>query len=131
MAVLLRFTGSLLIFVSSLRGASFAEETRDHVGLEIQCGEVDVKITAKRQFFEERRVPFTPEHLRLGAKSTLDKSCEPNGQMSDRGSMVISAGLRECGTESSVGDGQGHTQFSQEPVIVGYMRTKVTETDTN
>ncbi|KAG7240085.1 hypothetical protein INR49_027939 [Caranx melampygus] len=104
MAVLVKYTESLLLFVvvSSLCGASFAEKSRDNVGLEIRCGEVDVKITATRQFFEERRVPFTPEHLRLGAKSTRARSCEPNAQMSDRETMVISAGLRECGTESSV-----------------------------
>ncbi|XP_023130607.2 zona pellucida sperm-binding protein 3-like isoform X3 [Amphiprion ocellaris] len=87
----------------SFCGASFAEnndvETRE--SLDIQCGEVKMRITVKRQFFQDRGVPFKPEYLRLGGNLTRKESCGPKGPLSD-GEMVISAGLQECGTESSV-----------------------------
>ncbi|XP_040887761.1 zona pellucida sperm-binding protein 3-like [Toxotes jaculatrix] len=87
--------------VSSLCRISSAEKTQENVGLEIKCEEVTVRITVKRQFFEEKRIPFKPEHLRLGARSTQERSCGPKEQIPGR-EMVISAGLQECGTESSV-----------------------------
>ncbi|XP_071333989.1 zona pellucida sperm-binding protein 3-like isoform X2 [Trachinotus anak] len=90
----------LFMAVLSLRDGSSTDTTPENFGLEIQCGEVEVKITVKRQFFEERLVPFKPEHLRLGANSTQER-CRPEGRTSGR-AMVISAGLRDCGTESSV-----------------------------
>uniref|UniRef100_A0A3Q1FAK5 Zona pellucida sperm-binding protein 3 n=2 Tax=Acanthochromis polyacanthus TaxID=80966 RepID=A0A3Q1FAK5_9TELE len=91
-----------IIFLS-FSGASFAEikdvETRE--SLDIQCGEVKMRITVKRQFFQDRGVPFKPEYLRLGGNLTRKESCGPKGPLSD-GEMVISAGLQECGTESHV-----------------------------
>uniref|UniRef100_A0A3B4YVP9 Zona pellucida sperm-binding protein 3 n=1 Tax=Stegastes partitus TaxID=144197 RepID=A0A3B4YVP9_9TELE len=94
---------SLSILFLSLCCVSFAKDndvgTRE--GLEIQCGEVKMRITVKRQFFQERGVPFKPEYLRLGGNVTQKDSCGPKGPMSD-GEMVISAGLQDCGTESKV-----------------------------
>ncbi|XP_056224380.1 zona pellucida sperm-binding protein 3-like [Seriola aureovittata] len=103
MALLVKYTGliSLFMVVLSLCGVSFAEEARESIDPEIECGEVQLKITVKRQFFKERRIPFKPEHVRLGPNSTQEWSCGPKGQMSDR-AIVISAGLQDCGTESSV-----------------------------
>lgn len=103
MATGVKFTSfvSLLVVLLPVCGVSFAEES---LGLEIKCGEVEVRLTVKRQFFEERRIPFKPEYLRLGTNSTQQRSCGPKGPMSGS-EMVISAGLRECGTESSVREG--------------------------
>ncbi|XP_044038742.1 zona pellucida sperm-binding protein 3-like [Siniperca chuatsi] len=97
---------SLFLVWLSVCGVSSAEkgdvETQESVRLEVKCGEVKVRITVKREFFEERRIPFKPEYLRLGANSTQQRSsCGPKGPMSES-EMVISAGLQECGTESSV-----------------------------
>nr|XP_046236622.1 zona pellucida sperm-binding protein 3-like [Scatophagus argus] len=97
MATRLVFVFVVLLYVS---GVSSAEKS---AGLEIKCGEVNVRITVKRQFFEERRIPFKPEHVRLGANSTQQRSCVPQGPTTER-EMVISAGLQDCGTESSVHD---------------------------
>lgn len=78
-------------------------KTRGKAGLEVKCGEVGVRITVKRAFFEERRIPFKPEYLRLGPNSTQHGSCKPAPRGPESGSdMVIYAGLRECGTKSSV-----------------------------
>lgn len=107
MATLIKHTkfASLLVVLLSVCGLLSAETvrvgTRESVGLEIDCREVEVRITVKRQFFEERRIPFRPEYLRLG---TQQRPCGPKGPMSDS-EMVISAGLQECGTESSVREG--------------------------
>ncbi|KAF3836902.1 hypothetical protein F7725_004366 [Dissostichus mawsoni] len=46
----------------------------------------------------KKRVPFKPEHLRLGTNST-QKRCGAKGPAADS-DMVISAGLKDCGTES-------------------------------
>ncbi|XP_031707362.1 zona pellucida sperm-binding protein 3-like [Anarrhichthys ocellatus] len=98
---------SSFIVLLSVCGVFFAKKsdvelgTRESVGLEIKCGEVEVTITVKRRFFEEKRVPFKPENLRLGANLTQQRSCEAKGPLSDS-DVVISAGLQECGTESSV-----------------------------
>ncbi|KAM4612377.1 zona pellucida sperm-binding protein 3-like [Polymixia lowei] len=56
-----------------------------------------MRITVKREFFEERRVPFAPEYLRLGDNRT--RGCGPvsEGHTSE---MFIYTGLQECGTES-------------------------------
>uniref|UniRef100_A0A8C2ZAV6 Zona pellucida sperm-binding protein 3 n=1 Tax=Cyclopterus lumpus TaxID=8103 RepID=A0A8C2ZAV6_CYCLU len=109
MATRVKYTRLVHLFVLllSVFGVSFAENsdvelgTGESVGPEVQCGEVEVTITVKRQFFEEKRVPFKPENLRLGANSMQQRSCEAKGPVSDS-HMVLSAGLRECGTESSV-----------------------------
>ncbi|XP_031144298.1 zona pellucida sperm-binding protein 3-like [Sander lucioperca] len=106
MATLVKYTIFVLLFVLLLSVCvSFAEKsdagTRESVGLEIKCGEVEVRITVKSQFFKKKRIPFKPENLRLGANSTPQRSCEAKGPVSDT-DMVISAGLHECGTESSV-----------------------------
>uniref|UniRef100_A0A3Q1K3N8 Zona pellucida sperm-binding protein 3 n=2 Tax=Anabas testudineus TaxID=64144 RepID=A0A3Q1K3N8_ANATE len=107
MATLVKFTGIVCIFMVllTLFGLCFAANpnagTREPVGLDIKCGEVGVRITAKRQFFEDRRVPFKPQYLRLGAKSAPQSSCEPEKPVSGS-EMFISAGLQECGTESHV-----------------------------
>lgn len=109
MATRVRYTRCvfLLLFLSVF-GVSSAGKSdvgaRESTGLEIKCEEVKVRITVKRQFFEERRIPFKPEYLRLGANSTLHRSCRPKGPVSEP-EMVISAGLHECGTESSVREG--------------------------
>lgn len=102
MATLDGYTGfSILVALLSPCWCS-SGGTRESVGLGIQCGEVEVRINAKRRFFEDRRVPFKPEHLRLGANSAEQQdSCEPRNPVSES-EMVISAGLQECGTESSV-----------------------------
>ncbi|XP_061566166.1 zona pellucida sperm-binding protein 3-like [Cololabis saira] len=71
-------------------------------GLEIQCGEIKVRITVMRQFFQDRRVPFKPEFLRLGVNSTQMSSCGPERSITSENEMVISAGLQDCGTESRV-----------------------------
>ncbi|XP_068611992.1 zona pellucida sperm-binding protein 3-like [Brachionichthys hirsutus] len=60
-----------------------------------------MRLTIKRRFFEEMNIPFTPEHVRLGSFLTGRRPCEPQGPMS-ASEVVISAGLKECGTESSV-----------------------------
>ncbi|XP_054457625.1 zona pellucida sperm-binding protein 3-like isoform X2 [Anoplopoma fimbria] len=91
----------LCMFVSFAKKSDVEIGTRENVGLEMKCGEVEVTITVKRQFFEEKRVPFKPENLRLGSNSTQQRSCEAKGPVSDS-DMVVSAGLQECGTESSV-----------------------------
>ncbi|XP_035531754.1 zona pellucida sperm-binding protein 3-like isoform X2 [Morone saxatilis] len=93
----IRVVSSLLVLLS-VRGFSFAEKS---LGLEIKCGEVRVRITVKRQFFEENRIPFRPEYLRLGPNSTQQRSCGPETPMS-QSEMVLSAGLQECGSESRV-----------------------------
>ncbi|KAK5848571.1 hypothetical protein PBY51_006173 [Eleginops maclovinus] len=74
--------------------------TRESSGIEIKCGEVEVSITVNRVFFEKKRVPFKPEHLWLGANST-QKRCGAKGPAAGS-DMVISAGLKDCGTESRV-----------------------------
>lgn len=103
MGTLVKHSGFVTIFVVSISlcGASVAENsdvgTRKNLGLEINCGEAKVLITAKKKFFEERNVPFRPEFLRLGANAA---SCGPTAASQAR--MLISAGLRECGAESHV-----------------------------
>ncbi len=100
---------SLFVVLLSVCGVSFAGKSDagalESTGLQIKCEEVEVRITAKRRFFEERRVPFKPEYLRLGADSAQQSSCRPKGPVSES-EMVISAGLQECGTESSVRERQ-------------------------
>uniref|UniRef100_A0A3Q3JGT7 Zona pellucida sperm-binding protein 3 n=1 Tax=Monopterus albus TaxID=43700 RepID=A0A3Q3JGT7_MONAL len=75
--------------------------TRKSHGIEIKCEEVKMRVTVKRSFFEERRIPFKPDHLRLGTNSAQQSSCKPKAPVSES-EMFISAGLQECGTESSV-----------------------------
>lgn len=82
-------------------GVSFAGKSVD---IEIECGEIKVRITVKRQLFKERGIPFKPDYVRLGTNSTQQRSCVPRGPISES-DMVISAGLQECGTESSVREG--------------------------
>ncbi|XP_076580366.1 zona pellucida sperm-binding protein 3-like [Chaetodon auriga] len=89
---------SLFVFLLSVCGVSFADKS---LGLEIKCGEVEMRLTVKRQFFEDRRVPFKAEYLRLGTNSSQQGSCGPK-RPTPESEMVISAGLKECGTESSV-----------------------------
>ncbi|TDG99805.1 hypothetical protein EPR50_G00198830 [Perca flavescens] len=106
MATLVKYTIFVSLFVLLLSVCvSLAEKgdagTRESVGLEIKCGEVEVRITVKSQFFKKKRIPFKPENLRLGANSAQQRSCEAKGPVSGS-DMVISAGLHECGTESSV-----------------------------
>ncbi|XP_074518182.1 zona pellucida sperm-binding protein 3-like isoform X2 [Halichoeres trimaculatus] len=106
--------GSFLICVTlvsgvlSVRGLHNDEKTEssdssalDGAGLELKCGEVNMIITVKRSFFDASRTPFELRYLRLGANSTLQKSCEPTVPQSNN-EMVISAGLLDCGTESKV-----------------------------
>ncbi|XP_033465567.1 zona pellucida sperm-binding protein 3-like [Epinephelus lanceolatus] len=96
---------SLLVVLLSTWDVFFAGKsvvkTRKSVGLEIKCEEAEVRIAVKREFFEEKRVPFKPEYLRLGANSTQQRSCGAKGPLSDS-EMVISAGLQDCGTEARV-----------------------------
>ena len=94
----------LLLFALDVSLAEKSDvATRESGGIEIKCGEVEVTITVKRQFFEKKGVPFKPEHLRLGANST-QKRCGAKGPAVDS-DMVISAGLKDCGTESRVREG--------------------------
>ncbi|KAF0039096.1 hypothetical protein F2P81_009580 [Scophthalmus maximus] len=86
----------------SLSAVSFAERTRESAGPEMLCGDVEVRITVPRRFLEERRIPFEPARLRLGAHSTPEKSCAPKGHVAGGAAMVIVAGLQQCGTESNV-----------------------------
>lgn len=72
-----------------------------NAGLKIKCGEVKVKLTVKRLFFDERGIPFQPENIRLGINSTQQESCGPKETTSES-EMVISVGLQKCGTKSSV-----------------------------
>ncbi|KAM8747531.1 zona pellucida sperm-binding protein 3-like isoform 1-T2 [Acanthopagrus schlegelii] len=88
--------GSVLALLLAVRGVSFAEKS-----LEIKCDEANLRIVARRKFFGERSIPFRPEHLRLGANSTQQRTCRPKRPISAP-EMVISAGLQECGTQSSV-----------------------------
>lgn len=110
MATPAKYTSFLSIFtvLLSMCGVFFAGKsnvgTRESVGLEIKCGEVEVRITVKREFFEEKSVPFKPENLRLGGNSTQQRSCGVKGPVSGS-EMVISAGLQQCGTESRVREG--------------------------
>ncbi|KAJ4949450.1 hypothetical protein JOQ06_020965 [Pogonophryne albipinna] len=91
----------LLLFVLDVSLAEKSDvATRESRGIEIKCGEVEVTVIVKRLFFEKKRVPFKPEHLRLGANST-QKRCGAKGPAADS-DMVISAGLKDCGTESRV-----------------------------
>lgn len=79
-------------------GVNLAENLN---GLEIKCGEISIEITAKRGLFLQRRIPFKPNHVRLGLNSTQQRSCVPREPLSES-EMVISARLQECGTESNV-----------------------------
>ncbi|XP_037614248.1 zona pellucida sperm-binding protein 3-like [Sebastes umbrosus] len=105
-----RFVSLFVVFLS-VCCVFFAEKS--DVGtlerVQIRCGEVEVRITVKREFFEEKRIPFKPGNLRLGANSTQqeeeEESCRAKGPVSDSDSelvVIISAGLHDCGTESSV-----------------------------
>lgn len=78
--------------------ASLAEKSD---GLKIECGEIDLTITVTRQWFEETGIPFKHEFVRLGRNPTRRRSCVP-AEPTSESEMVISAGLRDCGTESSV-----------------------------
>ncbi|KAG7497543.1 hypothetical protein JOB18_039558 [Solea senegalensis] len=101
---MVRVTGLVRHVVAALYlcSASLSGKTLERTGLEIKCGEVQIKITVKRRFFDERRIPFRREYLQLGANSTREPWCGPSEQMSDRDALVISAGLQDCGTVSSV-----------------------------
>ncbi|CAB1434588.1 unnamed protein product [Pleuronectes platessa] len=106
MAVLLQVTWLHLHFLAvalSVSASSYATGARDSGGLEIRCGEAEVRVTVQRRLLEERRVPFRREHLRLGAKPTRgpEAACGPRGLMTGE-AEVISAGLRDCGAESRV-----------------------------
>ncbi|XP_069374580.1 zona pellucida sperm-binding protein 3-like isoform X3 [Paralichthys olivaceus] len=110
MAVLLQFTGLQLDSPSvalCASAASFTVGTRDSGGLEIHCGEAEVRVTVQRRLLEERRVPFRREHLRLGPKATRgqEASCGPRGLMSGD-AAVISAGLQDCGAQSRKADSE-------------------------
>ncbi|XP_028285545.1 zona pellucida sperm-binding protein 3-like [Parambassis ranga] len=91
---------SFAVFEGSTAHLHFGARKSDW--LEIHCGEVKVRITVKRQFFRERGIPFKPEYLRLGANRTRrSSSCSPKGPTTGS-ELVISTGLRQCGTESRV-----------------------------
>ncbi|XP_044196797.1 zona pellucida sperm-binding protein 3-like [Thunnus albacares] len=96
---------SVLVVLLCVCGVSLAREnaveTQQNVGLTIKCGEVKVRLTIKRLLFDERRIPFKPEYLRLGTNSTQQDACGPK-QPTSESEMVISVGLQECGTKSSV-----------------------------
>ncbi|XP_029932872.1 zona pellucida sperm-binding protein 3-like [Myripristis murdjan] len=109
MASLLKYTNCLLYLMMSLfvHGVPFAEEsivqTRGEKSLELECGEVQMRITAKREFFDDRRVPFSPEFLQVGENTVQQSSCRAASEGATPVSeMVISVGLQECGTESRV-----------------------------
>lgn len=100
MATRVKYTSFIIVF-AVLKIFCCVPLAGNNVGIEIECGEIKLRITVKRQLLEERGVPFTPEHVRLGANTRQQRSCRAKGGMSES-ELVISAGLRECGTESSV-----------------------------
>lgn len=69
--------------------------------LQMRCGENKVRIAEKHQFSQDRRIPFSPQCFQLGENLSQESSCRPKEAVSEA-EMVISAGLRECWTESSV-----------------------------
>uniref|UniRef100_A0A3Q4GGF5 ZP domain-containing protein n=1 Tax=Neolamprologus brichardi TaxID=32507 RepID=A0A3Q4GGF5_NEOBR len=75
-------------------------EGRGIATLQMQCGENKVRIAEKHQFSQDRRIPFSPQCFQLG-ENLSQETCRPKEAVSEA-EMVISAGLRECGTESSV-----------------------------
>ncbi|XP_056156149.1 zona pellucida sperm-binding protein 3-like [Lampris incognitus] len=81
------------------------------VGVEIRCGEVEMRITLKREFFEKRRIPFTNERLRLGEKSTRDSCRAVLKEDVSKSELVIDARIQECGTKSKV-DGEWLVYFN-------------------
>ncbi|XP_041634750.1 zona pellucida sperm-binding protein 3-like [Cheilinus undulatus] len=99
MPKLVKNTVSTNLFAVVLLYVGCSAKTSDL--LKVKCGEVEMTITVNRLFFEERNVPFKPEYLRLGANSSKLNFCGPEAQMSES-EMVITAGLQECGAQSSV-----------------------------
>lgn len=102
--------GFVLALLLAVRGVSFAEKS-----LEIKCDEVNLRIIAQRKFFGERSIPFRPEHLRLGANSTQQRTCGPKRPIAES-EMVISAGLQECGTQSSVREEGQNNSLAREKI---------------
>ncbi|XP_041842366.1 zona pellucida sperm-binding protein 3-like [Melanotaenia boesemani] len=96
----IKISAILLCFCGVVLAEKSTEGNRESDGLEIECEEIKVRITVKRTFFQERRIPFKPEFLRLGVSSMQTSSCGP--QRTSDTVMVITAGLQDCGTESSV-----------------------------
>ncbi|CAJ1086704.1 zona pellucida sperm-binding protein 3-like [Xyrichtys novacula] len=106
-SVILLFVISRLLSVGSVANDEKVENvdklTPDETGLEVKCGEVNMVLIVKWLLFDQMRIPFQPEYLRLGLNTTKQRSCEPTAPMSGT-EMIISAGLQECGTQSSVSD---------------------------
>ncbi|XP_041924918.1 zona pellucida sperm-binding protein 3-like isoform X1 [Alosa sapidissima] len=78
------------------------EDGSSKSGLRLACGEKNLKITIKRDFFG-RGVPFPPSFIRLGDDPEAHGVCRPP-QMNLLSSteMVLSAGLHDCGSKSEV-----------------------------
>ncbi|KAM4537294.1 zona pellucida sperm-binding protein 3-like isoform 2-T2 [Odontesthes bonariensis] len=100
MARSVKYTNAFKCFVVVFSICFVLSESQESEGLDIQCGENKMRITVERQFFHERRIPFKPEFLQLGVNSTQTTSCRP--ERPSENELVISAGLRDCGTEASV-----------------------------
>uniref|UniRef100_A0A3Q3L9S7 Zona pellucida sperm-binding protein 3 n=1 Tax=Mastacembelus armatus TaxID=205130 RepID=A0A3Q3L9S7_9TELE len=114
MANLVKYTESLSVFIFLLSVCACSADDshvgfEESTGLELKCGEVEMSVTAKRRFFEDRHIPFRSEYLQLGADQ--QSSCKPRGPVSGA-KMRVSAGLRECGTESRV-HGEWLVYFNQ------------------
>ncbi|XP_063325100.1 zona pellucida sperm-binding protein 3-like [Pelmatolapia mariae] len=80
--------------------------------LQMQCGENKVRIAEKHQFSQDRRIPFSPQCFQLGENLSQESSCRPKEAVSEA-EMVISAGLRECGTEKQ--------KVSREPLSLTWV----------
>ncbi|KAF7229812.1 zona pellucida sperm-binding protein 3 isoform X1 [Nothobranchius furzeri] len=105
---MVKFTRILTVFILLADSCEvFTEKSRSKSpadgGVHVQCGESRVRITVKRQFFKERRIPFKPEFIRLGFDSMRKSSCGPERPVSQI-EMVISTRLQDCGFESRVRD---------------------------
>ncbi|XP_062373028.1 zona pellucida sperm-binding protein 3-like isoform X2 [Sardina pilchardus] len=71
-------------------------------GLRLACGEKNLRITLKRDFFG-RGVPFSPSFFRLGDDPETHGVCSPpRTDMLSSTEMVLSAGLQDCGGKSEV-----------------------------
>lgn len=93
-----RFLCLLVVFLPVCQHLHADEES---LGVQINCEETRVRITVSTHFMEARGFPIGPEHIRLGPKSSRQRSCGPEEPLSGR-DVIISAKLRDCGTESRV-----------------------------
>lgn len=100
--MLVKFESFLAVLLCVCAVSSAGEHVVETIaGLDITCGDYKVRITVKRTLFDDRRIPFKSEYVRLGANSAQQDSCRPK-QPESGAEMVINVGLQECGTKSIV-----------------------------